>query len=141
MQGTILKFDSEANKGLISGHDGNRYNFVRMDWTSDGEPTEGQMVDFDPHDNNAKEIIAIQSKPSRQDNVSEKSRLIAFLLCTLIVGMIGAHRFYVGKIPSGVAMLFTLGGLGIWTIIDWFMILAGTFRDYDNKLVTEWNPK
>jgi len=41
--------------------------------------------------------------------ISPKSRLVALLLC-FFFGILGAHRFYVGKIGTGVLMLLTLGG-------------------------------
>jgi TM2 domain-containing membrane protein YozV len=58
----------------------------------------------------------------------QKSWMVAILLCFFLGGL-GAHRFYVGKIGSGVAMLLTLGGCGIWTIIDFIMIIMGKFQD------------
>lgn len=70
--------------------------------------------------------------------VSPKSRLVAFLLCTF-VGMLGVHRFYLGRVGSGIAMIFTLGGLGIWLLIDWIIILCGSFKDGDGKVVSNWN--
>jgi len=59
-----------------------------------------------------------------------KSKTMAVLLC-LFLGYLGVHRFYVGKKGSGVAQLLTLGGAGIWTIIDLVMILTGSFKDKD----------
>lgn len=69
---------------------------------------------------------------------SPKSRLIAFLLCTF-VGLIGVHRFYLGRVGSGIAMIFTFGGLGIWLLIDWIIILCGSFKDNDARIVSNWN--
>ena len=57
-----------------------------------------------------------------------KSKTMAVLLC-LFLGYLGVHRFYVGKKGSGVAQLLTLGGVGIWTLVDLVMILTGSFKD------------
>ena len=54
---------------------------------------------------------------------SQQDWLVALLLC-FFIGVIGAHRFYVGKIGTGLLMVFTLGGLGIWTFIDLFLIVS-----------------
>lgn len=54
--------------------------------------------------------------------------LIALILC-ILVGSLGVHRFYTGNIVTGVLMLITLGGCGVWTIIDLIMIAANTYRD------------
>jgi TM2 domain-containing membrane protein YozV len=57
-----------------------------------------------------------------------KSWLAALLLC-FFVGVLGIHRFYVGKIGTGILMLITFGGFGIWTLIDFIMIAVGSFKD------------
>ena len=69
--------------------------------------------------------------------VSPHSRLAALLLC-LFIGALGVHRFYVGKVGTGVAMIFTLGGLGIWVLIDLIMIIVGGFTDSNGKYVLDW---
>jgi len=74
-------------------------------------------------------------------DVSAKSRLIVTLLCALpawFFGIAGIHRFYLGKIGSGIAMLLTLGGLGIWTIIDFIYAVSGNMRDKEDKLIKDW---
>ncbi len=70
--------------------------------------------------------------------ISPSSRLVAILLCW-VVGIFGVHRFYVGKIGTGLAMLFTLGGLGIWVIIDLILIAVGSFRDKENRRLLNWS--
>lgn len=67
---------------------------------------------------------------------SAKSWLSTLLLC-FFVGLLGVHRFYVGKTGTGVAMLLTLGGCGIWTLIDFIMIIMKKFTDSEGNLITE----
>ena len=59
---------------------------------------------------------------------SDKDFVATCLLC-LFLGTLGIHRFYVGKIGTGLLQLFTAGGLGIWALIDLIMIIVGTFQD------------
>ena len=58
--------------------------------------------------------------------------LIAILLC-FFLGCLGIHRFYVGKTGSGIAMLLTCGGCGIWALVDFIMILVNSFTDKDGR--------
>lgn len=69
--------------------------------------------------------------------MSEKKILPAFLLC-FFFGFLGVHRFYVGKVGTGIAQIFTLGGLGIWALIDLIMIIVGSFTDKDGGKLTQW---
>jgi TM2 domain-containing membrane protein YozV len=59
---------------------------------------------------------------------SEKG-FVPTLLLALFLGGLGAHRFFVGKIGTGIVQLLTLGGLGIWALIDLIMIIVGSFKD------------
>lgn len=65
---------------------------------------------------------------------SRKSRIIAFLLC-FFFGLLGVHRFYVGKVGTGVLWLLTSGLFGIGALIDLFLIIFGGFRDEDGRIV------
>lgn len=58
----------------------------------------------------------------------QKSKIVALLLC-LFVGFLGIHRFYVGKIGTGILYFFTFGFLGIGVLIDLVLIAVGSFRD------------
>lgn len=66
------------------------------------------------------------------ENASPLNWLTALLLC-IFLGELGVHRFYAGKIGTGVLMLLTLGGCGIWYIIDLIMIVVGSFKDGDGN--------
>ncbi|AEI11192.1 MULTISPECIES: TM2 domain-containing protein [Cellulomonas] len=68
---------------------------------------------------------------------SPKNLLVATLLA-FFLGTLGIHRFYVGKVGTGIAMIFTLGGLGIWTLIDFIMLLVQSFKDSDG-LTLRWD--
>ncbi len=76
---------------------------------------------------------------SEQRGISRTEKLIlpAFLLC-FFLGVFGAHRFYVGKVGTGILQLLTLGGLGVWALIDMIMIIVGAFTDRDGNKITEW---
>jgi hypothetical protein len=58
---------------------------------------------------------------------SGKSQIAALLLCWF-VGVIGVHRFYLGYTWQGVVQILTLGGLGIWTLIDFIRIITGDLQ-------------
>jgi TM2 domain-containing membrane protein YozV len=76
-------------------------------------------------------------------NISEKSRAATFLFA-FFLGPLGVHRFYVGKIGSGIAMLLlTLSIIGllitpIWALVDWIMAVSGSFKDGEGKLIKTW---
>jgi TM2 domain-containing membrane protein YozV len=63
---------------------------------------------------------------------SDKSATTALLLC-LFLGYFGAHRFYAGKIGTGILMIITLGGFGIWTLVDLITIACVSFTDSQGR--------
>ena len=69
--------------------------------------------------------------------MSEKSRLVDTLLCGFLGGL-GVHRFYEGKIGTGILYLLTGGLLGIGTLIDFILIVCGKGKDKDGNYITEW---
>jgi len=70
--------------------------------------------------------------------VSEKKRLVASLLCFFLGGL-GIHRFYVGKVGTGILQIVTIAGFfGIWVLIDFIMILVGKFKDKEGNVLETW---
>lgn len=76
--------------------------------------------------------LPLTTQAQTPPGISEKSATAAFWFC-FFLGNLGVHRYYVGRIWTGLLMLFTAGGLGIWTIIDMFLIVFDKFKDEKNN--------
>ena len=85
----------------------------------------------------------------RRKSRSDKKKVVVALLC-FFVGVLGVHRFYVGKVRTGILMIvvlllplliipnmmmkdFNFGMLWIWAIIDFVRIIKGSFGDKENR--------
>lgn len=68
---------------------------------------------------------------------SHLSRTAALALAVLL-GVLGAHRFYAGKVFTGLLMALTLGGLGIWWLVDIVLISTAEFRDSEGRRLVYW---
>lgn len=79
-------------------------------------------------------IYNIYQAHSPQPLISPKSRWAALILCWFC-GFLGVHRFYVGKIGTGLLYLFTGGFLGVGVVVDFLVILFGSFRDKEGLLL------
>ncbi len=74
----------------------------------------------------------------------QKSKLAAFLL-SFFLGGFGADWYYLsvgnsGYIAGGVFKMLTLGGMGIWWLVDWIRILTNSFHDGQGVALLEWTP-
>ncbi|WP_040308549.1 TM2 domain-containing protein [Asticcacaulis biprosthecium] len=130
MQGTVLQYERETNTGFISGFDGNRYSFARINWTTGNvEPRVGLTVDFEIVDKTATQIIVVKSA-----NANGRTRLAAILFA-LLLGGIGIHKFYLGRTVWGIVYL-----LFCWTfipaiiaLIEGILYAAMSEEDFNKK--------
>lgn len=81
--------------------------------------TDSQIVNIDKLDQNDTYAAVV--------SWDEKSQLAALLLC-LLIGGLGIHRFYIGYTWQGIVQILTLGGLGIWALIDLIRIITGDLQ-------------
>jgi len=71
-------------------------------------------------------LIALEdSKWAMISTVQLKDPTIS-LIVSILAGSLGIDRFLIGDIGMGIGKLITCGGLGIWAIIDWFLIMGAT---------------
>lgn len=137
MKGSVISYDEATHSGKISGHDGQRYVFTRQNWVNDKNPKVGMNVDFDVSGTDATDVILLTGT----SNGGDKTKVAALLL-VLFFGAFGFHRFYVGKVGTGIVMLLlgiTMFGLvitGVWALVDLITIATGSFKDAEgNDLV------
>ena len=143
MRGQVLGVDTRTGDGIVTGEDGRRYAFRPADWAARGEPAVGMEVDFEIHENRALTIFPVPGTvpapvPGGYSPAAERARgdrLVAALLAFLL-GTLGVHRFFLGRIGSGVAMLLlscTLIGLLVtvpWAFIDMVRFLVMSDEDF-----------
>jgi uncharacterized membrane protein len=80
--------------------------------------------DFRPHPASAAlpewESLRVLRAEAEYESVRKDPRVAYALWC--LTGIFGGHRFYLGDTARSIAMLFTLGGLGVWTLFDVFFV-------------------
>ncbi|MBK7133567.1 MAG: TM2 domain-containing protein [Bacteroidales bacterium] len=78
----------------------------------------------------------VSLKGENPQNGEGKDWLTTLLLC-FFLGFIGVHRFYTGHTAIGVVQILTLGGCGIWTLVDFIIIIVGNFKDAKGNLLVK----
>lgn len=126
---TVITPIEPSNMTPIEGSVSNIENLSTKEMIQYAEQLKGDEL-------TAKEKLAIKvfgkkALKKHQGNVKQdgkgKSQLIALIL-VIVVGALGIHRFYLGHIGTGILMLLTLGGLGIWALIDLILIAMGKLK-------------
>ena len=69
------------------------------------------------------------------DKPAGRRKYLVALLLSIFVGTLGIDRFYMGLIGTGILKLLTLGGCGIWYVIDIILIATNTLKDGDGKFL------
>ncbi len=113
MLGKILKYDMQAGGGLISGDDGQRYNFVIAEWKDGVQPYVGQPVDFEAADGQALQIYKLAGQTGLS---GDKNKIVAALLA-FFLGALGIHKFYLGYNTAGIIMLLV-------TLFSWVLLFV-----------------
>lgn len=99
MRGTILEYDPRKGVGVISGIDGNRYNFEGSEFKNEiATANAGAEVDFVNSHEAASQIYLLNAASE------DKSRLLSAVLAVFL-GNFGAHKFYLGYNTAGIIML------------------------------------
>jgi uncharacterized membrane protein len=130
MQGTIIGFDPDTNTGAISGEDGRRYDFVRLEWRGAGAPQRGMAVDFLAIGSEARQIYP--AAPQFDLAEGDGAKLVYFLyLASLIVGItavIGVVIAYVnrGAAPAWVQTHYRLQIRTFWIGLLYLLLSAVT---------------
>ena len=81
--------------------------------------------------------LLLQASPEKDMviNTTQFNDPVILLVVSLFFGSLGIDRFLLGQIGLGILKLITFGGLGLWTIIDWFIIMGKTKNHNFNKLM------
>ncbi len=128
MLGTIESYNSKSQTGVIKSKE-EKYAFHINDWQEEELPDGGDEVVFEEKEGEIYTVSLVGVNFAQLEAV--KSRTIAGLL-GLILGAVGAHRFYLGYYVIGVLQIIffavTLGFGLIWGFIEGFLILTGNIN-------------
>ena len=77
-----------------------------------------------------------QKEKLLKPNSQSQNQWIVVLLLAFFLGFIGAHRLYVGKNGTGILMILTVGGIGLWVLYDLIIIITGNFKTKEGNKVS-----
>jgi TM2 domain-containing membrane protein YozV len=146
MRGHVLGVDTRTGHGVVAGDDGARYRFTPEDWAGRGEPAVGMYIDFEAQENRALTIFpvpgaqSVAAPPAAPAPVpqTDRNKYVAAVIAFLM-GPLGIHRFYLGRVGSGVAMLVlscTVVGLILsvpWAFIDMIRYLVMSDQEFATR--------
>ncbi len=143
MRGQILGVDRNSGDAQVTGEDGKRYRFRRDDWADPVGPAVGALVDFDIADGRAVSVYRVPGTVPASPDAShrprnDRNKLVAALLA-FFVGVLGVHRFYLGRTGTGIVMLVltcTLVGVlvtGLWAFVDFIRYLVMSDEEFERR--------
>ena len=152
MKGQILNYTAQTQSGVIAGNDGKRYTFAASEWKDTIPPARGMNVDFEVQEGEAKAIYRAMGCCSAV--MSEKNKIVAGVLAILL-GWLGAHKFYLGYIGPGLVFLLTntvgwvltifMFGvpnfiLGVIAVIEGILYLVSSDEEFERNHVNGRRP-
>lgn len=139
MQGTVIGFDQNSHSGALTGHDGKRYEFIRLEWRDSAQPAQGTEVEFVPEGNTAKNIFILKRPAapfswssfllSTEGRISRSEYWLKFVLPYFVVSIVLSiiDAFVFGSTETGIGVLSLLFAL----IALWPSIAVGVKRCHD----------
>ena len=146
MRGQVLGVDRVSGEGQISGEDGQRYTFKPEDWSDQKAPAVGLTVDFTTDGTRAARIFRLPDvtkahapPPAPMVRPADRKNKLVAALLAFFLGTLGLHRFYLGRIGTGILMLVltcTIVGLvvtGIWSLVDTIRYLIMSDEEFSRR--------
>lgn len=100
-------------------------------------PAEKQIHIHYHQDRQPEQPVRVERVYVPAERKSDRSRVVALVLC-LFFGIFGVHRFYLGKIGTGILYLLTYGLLGFGLLFDLISLLVGNPKDRQG-LPVKWS--
>jgi TM2 domain-containing membrane protein YozV len=144
MRGQVLGVDRVSGEGQISGEDGLRYTFTPKNWSDSADPVVGAAVDFTTEGARALRIFRLPGSDALVPTspppaaMNDRNKYIAALLA-FFLGVLGIHRFYLGRTGSAIVMLVltcTLVGMlvtGVWAFVDMIRYLIMSDEEFAER--------